>query len=179
MPEAFATVCGVCGWSRMPPGHEALEAENVAHYASERRLYGGVRHLDPGYAAYDLSEFRSLSPSEPTSADWRTLDLILRTPALLAPDANAADLGRTLKSVFPSNKNQRATVIRILAYAGVLEAPEHPGFFDGYVPPESRDLPAQRFADWGYPAVWWRAQHGVRGDAVTFWFPEGSGAPAA
>jgi hypothetical protein len=60
----------------------------------------------------------------------------------------------------------------------VFEAPGHPSFFDGYVPPAERDLPLQRFADWGYPAIWWRAGHGVRSDAVAFWFPSVAAASA-
>lgn len=179
VPGAFATICAQCGWSSMPPGHEALETETRAHYASERQRYGGIRHLDPQYASYDLSAFRSRPPSDPTAADWHALALTFRTPALLPPDAKAADLERALESVIPSNRGERATFLRILAYAGVLEDPAHPGFFDGYVPPDSRDLPPQRFADWGYPVVWWRARHGVRTDAAAFWFPESSDANAA
>lgn len=179
VPGAFATICALCEWSRMPLGHDVLETETHATYASERQRYGGVRHLDPQYAAYDLEAFRSQVPPEPTAADWRALALIFRTPALLPPDAKAADLERALKSLFPSNKHERASLLRILAYAGVIEDPAHPGFFDGYVPPDSRNLPAQRFADWGYPAIWWRAHHGVRMDAAAFWFPESSGAHAA
>jgi hypothetical protein len=69
-------------------------------------------------------------------------------------------------------------LIRLLAYAGVLEAPGHPSFFDDYVRPAARDLPPQRFADWGYPTIWWRAAHGVRADAIAFWFPQLSAAHA-
>jgi hypothetical protein len=176
---AFATICNVCGWSRMPSAHEDLEVETHAHFAAERRRYGGVRHLDPRYAAYDLAEFQSLPPLYPTAGDWRILELILRTPPLLSPEAKAADLERALKSILPSNKDERGVLIRILAYAGVLEAPGYPSFFDGYVHPDARDLPPQRFADWGYPTTWWRARHGVRADAVAYWFPETSGAHAA
>ena len=116
---------------------------------------------------------------EPTAADWKALDLTLRTPALLAPEAKAADLERALKTVLPSNKDERAILIRILGYAGVLEAPGHPSFFDGFVPGPARYLPRQRFADWGYPIIWWRAGHGVRRDAAAFWFPELSAASAS
>ena len=172
LPDAFATVCRVCGWSRMPAGHEALDAESAEHMARERRKWGGVRHLDPAYAAYDLAAFRELPRAEPSADDWRRLDLILRTPALLAPEAKAADLEAAIASVLRSNKRERAALLRVLAYAGVLEAPGHPSFFDAYVPPDGRDLPFQRFADWGYPIIWWRARDGVRSDAVAFWFPE-------
>lgn len=171
-PDAFATICRSCGWSRMPAGHEAMDEESRAHMRHERRRWGGVRHLQPEYALLDLHAFRALPPAEPSPGDWRTLELILRTPTLLAPEAKAADLERALKSVLPSNRDERGVLIRILAYAGVLEAPGHPSFLDAYVPPAARDLPPQRFADWGYPAIWWRAGHGVRADAITYWFPQ-------
>jgi len=170
----YATICSVCGWSQMPPGHDAFEQQNADRLVVERRKWGGVRHLDPQYAAYDLGEFHTSPPTDATADDWRRLDLILRTPALLGPDAKAADLARAIQSVLPSNKYERMILIQILAYIGVLETPGHPSFFDGYVPSQRRDIPRQRFADWAYPAIWWRARHGVRLDAVAYWFPRSS-----
>ena len=167
---AFATICRTCGWSRMPTGYESLEEETARHLPVERSRYGGLRHLDPHYALFDLTEWRALSPLAPTREDERCLDLLLRTPALLSPNAKAADLEHALRSVLPSNKVERQTLIRILGYAGVFEVPDHPSFFDGYVLPDARELPRQRFADWGYPIIWWRAIHGVRRDAADFWF---------
>jgi hypothetical protein len=177
-PGTFGTICSLCGWSRMPPGHEKQDQETAQHMATERRQWGGVRHLDPQYALIDLTEFRGLDAAEPSDEDWRRLDLILLTPALLAPDAKAADLERAIQSTLSSNKNERQVLIQLLGYSGVLEAPEHPSFFDEYVPPDARDLPRQRFADWGYPVIWWRARHGIRADAVAFWFPRSAVARA-
>jgi hypothetical protein len=173
LPGTYATMCGICGWSQMPPTYHG-PAYDATRFAIERRQWGGVQHLDPKYAAYDLGEFHASSAPVPTDDDWRRLDLILRTPALLGPDAKAADLARAIQSVLPSNKNERMTLIRILGYIGVLEAPGHPSFFNGYIMPERRDLPPQRFADWGYPIIWWRARPGVRIDSVAYWFPQSS-----
>lgn len=174
LPDTFATICGVCGWSRMPSGYEELEAENTHHFARERMKWGGVRHLDPQYALYDLTEWQSLEIGNPSVADRRCLDLLLRTPALLAPDAKVSHLERALQTVLPSNKSERQTLLQILGYAGVFEAPGYPSFFDDYVMPAARELPRQRFAEWGYPIIWWRARHGVRQDAVMYWFPQAS-----
>jgi hypothetical protein len=154
----------------MPPGHESLEAESASHFPVERSRYGGVRHLDPRYALFDLAEWRRSSVPSPTTEDERCLDLLLRTPALLSADAKAADLERAIQSVVPSNRAERQTLIRILGYAGVLEARAYPSFFTSYVLPDSRELPQQRFADWGYPIIWWRAHDGVRPEAADFWF---------
>jgi hypothetical protein len=173
MEGTFATICGDCGWSLMPKSHESYDAATQQHYVHERSRFGGVRHDHPQYALFDLDAFRADdSATTPTDDDWRTLALILRTPELLQPDAKPSDLERALKSLFPSNKNERGVLIRILAYASILEDSNHPGYLDSYVPPEKRDMPPYRFLDWGYPAIWWRARFGVREDAVQFWFPE-------
>jgi hypothetical protein len=169
---SHATICQACGWAQMP---SPAEDEPTEHLAKERDKYGGVRHADPKYILFDLTAFQDLHTLEPTAADWRCLDLILRTPQLLEPDAKPADFERALKGVFPSNKNERTDLLQILSYAGILEPSAHPTFFEQYVPPDHRALPPYRFADWGYPAIWWRAHDGVREDAVEFWFPEVSG----
>jgi hypothetical protein len=164
----YATICKICGWSRMPDGRE----EPIENLARERRRFGGVRHQDPTYIQFDLQEFLEGGPSTPTDDDWTRLRKILRTPVLLAPSAKAADLERALKDVVRSNKSERTVLIQILAIAGILEAEGHPSFFDEFVAAPERDLPPQRFADWGYPTIWWRAHHGIRSDAVAFWFPD-------
>ena len=171
-PNSFATVCRVCGWSQMPAGHEALEAQNAEQMARERTRWGGVRHFDPDYALFDLTEWRGLPPLNPTSEDTRCLELLLRTPGLLTPEAKATELERAIRSLLPSNKYERQTLIRILGYAGVLEASGYPSFFDSYVLPDARHVPHQRFVEWGYPIIWWRARDGIRKDAAAFWFGE-------
>jgi hypothetical protein len=169
----FATICVDCGWSEMPKSRESYDAETQQHYADERSRFGGVRHDQPQYAPYDLGAFVADDcVTTPTVDDWRTLALILHTPERLKPDAKPSDLERALKSLFPSNKNERGMLIRILAYAGIFEDPGHPGYLNSYVPPVKREMPPYRFLDWGYPAIWWRARFGVREDAVQFWFPD-------
>jgi hypothetical protein len=168
LPGTYACICRFCGWSQMPPGQE----EPVEHLLSERRKYGGVRHQYPEYASLDLELFRELEPLRPGSDDWRRLELILRTPSLLAPNAKPADLQRALKEVFPSNKDERTVLIQILAYAGVFEARDHPGFLDSFVPGPEREMPPYHYLDWGYPTIWWRASDGVRHDAIAYWFPQ-------
>lgn len=173
-PNAYATICRFCGWSQMPPGEE----EPVEHLLSERRKYGGVRHESPDYAALDLELFRELDPLPPAPDDWRRLELILRTPSLLAPNAKPADLQRALKGVFPSNKDERTVLIRILSCAGILEAKDYPGYFDSFVPETEREMPPYPYLDWGYPTIWWRGSDGIRKDVVEYWFPQLADGPA-
>jgi hypothetical protein len=172
LDATFATVCGDCGWSKMPPGHEHHDADTQSHYFLERSKYGGVRHVQPQYALFDLNAFQSDPPSIPTSDDWKKLTKILQTPKMLELDSKPSDLEGALKSVFRSNKNERRALIQILAYASVLEDPLHPGYLDGYIVPEQRAMPPHHFLDWGYPTIWWRARFGYRTEAVRFWFPE-------
>jgi hypothetical protein len=168
IPGTYAVICSVCGWSMMPPGQEEPESQ----FLDERRRYGGLRHLNPLYASFDLTAFAAVPAVEPTPEAWRSFALILRTPALLAPTARASDLERALKGAVKSNRHERQVLIRILACAGVLQPSRHPTFFDGFVPEAERVLPPQRFCDWGYPAIWWRGSDGVREEAVRFWFQE-------
>jgi hypothetical protein len=170
-PGAYASICRFCTWSKMPPGHE----EPIEHLLSERSDYGGVRHQDPEYAALDLQSFRELEPLEPTDKDWHWLELILRTPSLLAPNAKPADFERALKGLFPSNKDERRVLIQILACAGIIEASGHPGYFDMFVPGREREMPPYHYLDWGYPTIWWRASDGIRHDRVAYWFPQIAG----
>lgn len=177
-PESgtYRTICRTCGWAQMP---RAEEEPDPAHLERERAQYGGVRHDHVDYALLDLSRFRELPPREPTTDDWRRLQLILRTPALLRPTAKPVELARALKEVLPSNKVEREVLVQVLGYAGILCAPDKPRFFDDFVAPDARDRPHAHFADWPFPVTWWRAGHGVRLDAVEYWFPEIAAAPTA
>jgi hypothetical protein len=132
----------------MPVGQEPLDAENANHYDDERRRYGGCATSTPST--------RSMICPSSARCGQRIPRRLTGTPSTWssthqnswAPDAKAADLERALKSVIPSNKYERATLIQILAHAGILQDRDHPGIFDGYVPPDARDLPTTRFADW-------------------------------
>jgi hypothetical protein len=168
---AFGAACADCDWRLSPKGSEPDGAE-IRQYAFERSRFGGVLHERPRYALFDLDAFRAEDNPTPTDDDWLILAQILRTPKLLPPDAKPSDLERALKSVLPSNRDERRGLIQLLAYASLLEDPSHPGYLDSYVFRAQREMPRYRFLDWGYPAIWWRARFGVRADAVQFWFPE-------
>ncbi|HEX4998765.1 MAG TPA: hypothetical protein VFY29_11090 [Terriglobia bacterium] len=168
----FAVICADCDWSLMPRGYESYNAEAKQHYVFERSRFGGVAHDRPQYALFDLENFIANDDPNPTDGDWRILAQILDAAQKLHAEGKASDLERAIKSLFRSNRYERRVVIQILAYSSVLEDPTHPGYLDSYVPPQQRSMPRYRFLDWGYPTIWWRAQCGVREDAVRFWFPE-------
>ena len=166
-PEAYAAICKSCRWHRMPPGEE----EPIEHLAGERERLGGIRHLDPIYALYDLETFVASPALDPTPADWSVLRSIVATPAVLAPTAKPADFAGALKGVLPSNNYERQALLRILCYAGVLQPKEYPTFFREWVPPHRWVTPNYRFTEWGYPTIWWRAADGVNAEALDEWFP--------
>jgi hypothetical protein len=151
----------------MPAETEDEPVENLIH---ERERYGGVRHDDPVYVHTDLALFQQSEPLVPTAADWNALQRILEAPARLDPQCKAEDLQRALQRVIPSNRNERCAMIVILSTAGILKPRGYPTYFDEFV--LHRPLPPQRFADWGYPTIWWRASDGVNEAALDFWFPE-------
>ena len=55
----------------------------------------------------------------------------------------------------------RVPVVAILGICGVLDAPEHPGFAEHFVPDSERTLPARHFEDLAYPACWWSGDVGL------------------
>ena len=169
MAGTYATICSTCGWSQMPTPAEEPE---VRWLERERTKYGGVRHDRVEYALFDLEAFSGMQWQEPTTADWHTLRLILRTPALLQPTAKPVDLAKALKGVFPSNLDERKVLVELLGFAGILSAPDRERYFDGYIAPDDRVLPNTHYADWRFPVTWWRAGHGLRRDALEFWFPQ-------
>lgn len=126
VPYARATICGFCGWT------EGEEEATADLFRELRSRVGGVMHDRPSFVRFDLEWFRELEPMEPTADDWRRLELILRTPALLAPTAKPADLQRALRTAIRSNKDERTILIQILACAGILDEKDHPGYLDRF-----------------------------------------------
>jgi hypothetical protein len=145
------------------------EEEPIEILVRERDRFGGVRHDDPLYIHTDLTLFEQLTTRLPTAADWDVLQQILETPARLEPTCKAEDLQRALIGVIRSNRNERFALLIILSTAGILKPRDYPTYFEEFV--RRRPLPPQRFADWGYPTIWWRAADGYSTPAVRFWFP--------
>jgi hypothetical protein len=144
------------------------EAEDLNVLSFERFKWGGVRHENPFYALFDLSQFEAAN-RDSRRQSREPLLRILDTAANASADCRPNDLVKLIASFVPGNTDQRRVVINCLGYAGILQPASHPGFFDGY--PTYREHPGGK-NDWSYPVSWWRGQDGVNSKALAFYFPD-------
>jgi hypothetical protein len=164
-PREGTGPCRICG-------SYAREArlEDVNVFSFERFKWGGVRHLSPEYIAFDLEQLLREPPPEPTDDDRKILAAVIGTATRLQNGAGPRDLEKALADVVRSNKAEREMLIQTLAYCGVLDCPDHPGFFARFVPHAQRPTPPASKIDWRYPACWWRARGRVGDEAFKFYF---------
>ena len=135
----------------------------------ERIKWGGVRHLYPIYAAFDLEQFQRLDPVIPEPIHVELLKEILRSIEGTDSTTTAAQLQEHLK-MLKSNKAERDVLIGILGICGILETNDHPGFLASFISESERVFPDRRFVDMTYPACWWTRTSGLNWKAVDFWF---------
>ena len=158
--------CSICGAYEVKGEHDW----NVLNF--ERHKWGGVRHTDPYYIAFDLDRFIS-EPSEPPSdLDRDVLKQILKLVTSYQAGAKLSDLLRALKSIVPGNESQRRAIIGILGYAGVICASPYSSFvktFTCHTDRKERPWPKD---DWPYPVRWWNGGGEIDNDVVRFWFGE-------
>lgn len=172
-PFTGENCCKVCGLYNST-GKDDL---NVLNF--ERYKWGGVRHLDPLYIAFDLKLFRAAEIAEPTDEDKKILKEIASTVRNLNIDARVRDLEKALAHVIKSNQAEREVLIQIFAYCGILQPREHPGFFHSFTNDTDRTFPSVSKIDWDYPACWWRGKDGINDDALTYYFGSHSNVPDA
>ena len=158
--------CSVCG-AYDPRGVET----DLSILNFERFKWGGVRHDQAIYAAFDLERFLSAERCEPTEEDAAVMIAILDTIDGVDAETTAPQLQGKLGTLFKSNKAEREVVLNILGYCGILRADGHPGYWDHFVPHADRELPPHRFLDMAYPACWWRGRDGLDRDALRRVFP--------
>ncbi len=156
-------ICGVYGSTRQE------EDLNVLNF--ERYKWGGVRHLDPLYIAFDLKLFAMTEKATPSDEDLELLKQIIEIASHLATDARVRDLEKALAKVTKSNKAEREELIETLAYCGILQPKGRPGFFDSFVNDDERPLPPVNKIDWTYPVCWWRGADGINRQALEYFFP--------
>jgi hypothetical protein len=157
--------CQICGALQAP--HEV----DLSILNFERFKWGGVRFLQPAFVWFTLDRFAHEDQAEPTTEDRRILQQILSELDALPPKATATNGERALRAM-PSNRDERLTVMEILAIADILHDPAHPGFLNGFVPYAERDEPDLHYMDRGYPAAWWRRSHGINTGAIDIVFPQ-------
>jgi alkanesulfonate monooxygenase SsuD/methylene tetrahydromethanopterin reductase-like flavin-dependent oxidoreductase (luciferase family) len=144
--------------------------EDLSLFNFERLKWGGLRHLDPAYATFDLERFTHEEPLEPTREDVALLRALLSSIEAAPDGTTAAKLEAQLPDALPSNREERAKLIGILGLCGILGTPEHPSFRAAFVPASERALPARAHVDMSYPACWWTATDGIDRGSVEEWF---------
>jgi hypothetical protein len=162
--SASRTDCGYCG----AYNHSDVDL-NVMNF--ERIKWGGVRHDQPEYIAFDLGSFDVAFDIAPQSEDFEILRSILDLAASMPPRARLGDLDKALASILRSNSAERRTLIGILGFAGILVDGSRPDFRQTFVPVDLRERTHWHTDDWPYPVQWWNGSHGVNQSAVSEWFP--------
>ncbi len=156
--------CAVCG------DYGASANFDVSVLNFERFKWGGVRHDQPTYEAFDLAWLCSRTIPEPTEGDLDIMRTMIDVLSSLPAAARPGDAEKAIADLFPSNTNERRILIGILGLAGVLIPRDLPTFWNGYPRISERKQPLNK-NDWEYPAMWWRGADGVNREALNFWFP--------
>lgn len=136
----------------------------------ERFKWGGVRHPEVDFAAYDIELFSKLEPVEPTAADWSTLKSILKLIQDPVKGKSVNVLKKEIATLIPGNAVEAENVCQILAYIGVMATDKNPGFYPQYINDSDR-VDGGRDTDRDYPLSCWKWP-GYQSSAAKFWFPE-------
>lgn len=138
----------------------------------ERHKWGGIRHLNPEYIAFDLECFARLDKVAPKKEDFGIMSQIIEVIKQCDNDTKPNDLEKKLKKVFQSNKDERRVLIEILAYCGILNPKGYDSFFDKFINYSDRQIPSVAKIDWTYPICWWKGIDGINQDALNYYFPQ-------
>jgi hypothetical protein len=157
--------CAICG-----VGNGGAETHDLSVLNFERYKWGGVRHLDPAYIAFDLDQFSTLELVTPREEDIAIMRRICEIARTLEPGARPRHLERHLIQVFPSNAAEREVLIQILGYCGILQPAGHTGFFETFTRDTDRSAPYD--TEWNYPVSWWTGRDGVNAAALEDYFPQ-------
>lgn len=153
----FCTLCG--------GGYNGKE-EDVNVLSFERIKWGGVRHEDPLYALFDLRQFSKEDSIEPNQTDVDLLNALIQSIKNAPAGTTAAAIHRFFPKSLASNKSERDVIVQLLAFAGILAVPEHPGYNMSFIPHCDRELPDRHFVDMAYPAAWWHSSMGLDDQAL-------------
>ena len=154
--------CVVCGQRT----RETLSL-NVLNF--ERLKWGGVRHTNPGYQLFDLTEFSKLDEPKVKSEDIKILSEILAMVNTLDCNATANQFSKSLNGIFSSNSAERATLVGMLCRCGILSYDGFENYFHPGDPPSDRPY---RDTDWDEVSMNWRAKDGFRLSRIEEYFPE-------
>lgn len=108
--------CATCRANRV----HADEDLDVLQF--ERHKWGGVRHGDPLYMWFDLTQLAREPASAPTDDDRAAFARVLGAIAAAPAKETPGKLSQRLKDALPSTKQERDQLLEVLAAAGVLAA---------------------------------------------------------
>lgn len=163
-PERGSSHCAYCGEYA---GGRIAEDLNVLNF--ERFKWGGVRHDNPIYMAFDLERLSEVEIPPPSPLDVATLEKILVAAAALPAKARAGKLLSPIASILPSSKNERQTLLALLGYSGILQPKSQPSFEKSFVELDAR---SEDSTEWPFPICFWRGSDGVNRKAAESWFPQ-------
>lgn len=160
--------CRLCGLY----GASAAEPQDLNILSFERWKWGGIRHADPLYCWFDLTQFETADFISPTPEDYsilaRIVEIASGLPAKAKPNELATRIGKAIKS----NMWERRVLIEILGHCGVLKPADRCGFLQAFTGSEHRERPRDHTNDWNYPVIWWQGVDGVDRDILKRLFPK-------
>ena len=155
--------CRVCGMSKS-------DKVDLVEKEAGRYLSGIAGFTEPFSAAYDLELFDGLPRVEPVKGDIEALQRLLKLVRTADEKETATQLVRKISGLITGDQYARSYVIETLGYCGILETPEHKGFFNGHIAFADRQARPHTRVDMEPPAVWWRGKHGMNEEALAFFF---------
>jgi hypothetical protein len=156
--------CAICGTYLQ----RAKEDLNVLNF--ERYKWGGVRHDDPVYAAFDLELFAREEAPTPSREDEVIFANLIAAIDSAPAGTTAATLQRQWVGLFASNKDERDRITAMLGFCGILETLKYPGYRTQFIHNGDREVPNRHFLDMDYPACWWSRAYGLNREALHEWF---------
>jgi hypothetical protein len=122
-------------------GNSVAEQQDVNVLSFERWKWGGVRHENPLYCWFDLTQFEKASLAAPTQEDYSILAGIVEIASDLPPKASPNELEKRISKVIKSNGSERRVLIEIFGYCGVLKPAGRCSFLQAFTSSEHRDRP--------------------------------------
>jgi hypothetical protein len=158
-------LCSTCGLGRRC----ALTQKDFITLNFERHKWGGVRHDELDFVAFELEMFARLPEVSPSTEDWQALKAILDAGDDANTGKSVGALKKTIRKIIRSNDAEADTLCHILSYAGILAEDNHRGF-DGQFVPFAQRADARPKSDQRYPLNCWKGP-GYQRNAVRYWFP--------
>lgn len=146
--------CYLCGWCN--------GASDYNVFSFERYKWGGVRHTQLDYAAFDLEQFLKQPKVTPREEDISALRELLACVRELEPRNKAGKLRDLVsqKKLLQTNKNEITGILEILGICGILAGTECPGY-ETYFADEYCRAPQEHTNDMQYPLNHWRVSDGI------------------